>query len=193
MLRDGSTSATSYSNVRETLKFLDCPRGTIVNSVFLSSVVNFSNLVLLCVHTFCRNEDGYSFRMTDDNLNDLTSALPRLKTLEFGTPCGLNSRETTVATLLSISVHCLDLTALSTHFNTLTTVEDTQRLPDECSRRDKANCKLEDLWVGFMPLETRSKDIEIIATGLKAIFSSLTRAGYEGRWRELRARFFVGG
>jgi len=131
--------------------------------------------------------------MTDDNVNDLTPALPRLKTLEFGTPCGLNSCETTVASLLSISVRCLDLTVLSTHFHTLTIVKDTQRLLDEGSGRGKAKCKLENLWVGFMPLEIRSEDIGIIATGLKAIFPSLTRAGYEGRWRELRAKFFVGG
>ena len=193
ILRDGSASATSHSNTRETLKSLDCPRGTIVNSIFLSSVVNFSNLVRLRVHNFCRDGDGCSFRMTDDNVNNLTSALPRLEALELGNPCGLNSCENTVASLLSISVHCRDLTVLSIHFNTLTIVEDTQRLLDEGSGRDKARCKLEDLWVGSMPLEIRSEDIETVATGLKTIFPSLTRAGYDGRWRELRAKFFVGG
>lgn len=187
---DGSALATSHSNIRETLKTLDCPRGTIVNSIFLSSVVKFSNLVLLRVHTLCHDEGGCPFRMTDDDVNDLTSALPRLKTLGLGDPCGLNSCETTVASLLSISVHCLDLTVLYIHFNTLTIVEDTQRLLDEGSGRDRAKCKLEDLWVGSMPLEIRSEDVETVATGLKAIFPSLICAGYDGRWCELRANFF---
>jgi hypothetical protein len=193
ILQDGSTSVTSHSNIGETLKSLDCPWGTIVNSIFLSSVINFSNLVLLRVHTRCRDRDGCSFRMTDDGVNDLASGLPRLRTLRLGEPCGLDSCETTVASLLSISVHCLDLTDLSTHFNTLTIVEDTQRLLDEGSGRDKAKCKLEELSVGSMPLEIRSEDIETVGTGLKTIFPSLTRAGYVGRWRELRGFFFVGG
>jgi len=38
-----------------------------------------------------------------------------------------------------------------------------------------------------------SGDIEAVAAGLRAIFPSLTRAGYNSSWRELRAYFFVGG
>ena len=71
-------------------------------------------------------------------------------------------------------------------------VEDTQCLLDEGPGRDKAEFKLEDLWVGSMPLEIRSKDIETVATGLKTNFPSLTHAGYDGRWRKLGAIFFVG-
>jgi len=86
--RDGSASGTSHPNTRETLKSLDFPRGTIVNSIFLSSIVSSSNLVLLRVYTFCYYGDGCSFRMTDNNVNDLSFALPRLKTLELGVPRG---------------------------------------------------------------------------------------------------------
>lgn len=66
---------------------------------------------------------------------------------------------------MSISVHCLDLTALCIHFNTLTIVEDLQCLLDGGCGRDKAGCELEGLQVGCMPLGIRREDIETVEMG----------------------------
>lgn len=189
ILRNGSASATPHSNVRETLISLDCLWGTTVDSIFLSSVMEFGNLALLCIHTSCDDEDSCSFHVTDGDVNDLAAALPRLQTLDLGTPCHHNSCETTVASLLSISIRCLDLTDLCTHFNTLKIVEDIQRLLDGGSGCDRAKCKLKNLWVGSMPLEIPNEDVGTVAMGLKAIFPCLTSAGHDDRWRELGEKF----
>lgn len=196
ILQDGSTSAISHSSARGTLELLNCPRKTIVDSTFLSSIVEFCDLVILRVGASCRDAEGCSFRMTDDNVNDLAAALPRLEILELGEPCFSNTCNNTVASLLSISAHCLDLTALKIHFNTLTIVEDIQRMLDGGSGRDKAKCKLKDLNVGCMPLEVREEDIETVAMGLKAIFPCLTSAlsaGYYGCWYQLGEKLCAGG
>ena len=99
---------------------------------------------------------------------------PVLKTLELGSPCKFNLCDTTVASLLSISVHCLDLTALETHFNTEMIVSDIKRLLDGGAGRDKAKCKLRCLVVEFMRLKVGEEDIEAIAVGFNAIFPCLT-------------------
>jgi len=57
---------------------------------------------------------------TDNDVENLAATLPRLKCLEFSQPCGSNSCNTTVASLMSVSIHCLGLKHLETHFNTLT-------------------------------------------------------------------------
>lgn len=56
------------------VKILQAPEGTIVDTTFPSSAVKFCNLVLLSADTSCPNS---SFRMTDDDANDLNATLPR--------------------------------------------------------------------------------------------------------------------
>ena len=106
-------------------------------------------------------------------MEDLASALPRLKTLLLGEPYLFGTCNTTVASLLSISVHCPDLTALKTHFNTRTIVSDMQRLLDGGAGRDKAKCKLRGLSVGYSPPRVGGEDLETVVMGFKAIFPHL--------------------
>jgi len=68
---------------------------------------------------------------------DLAAALPCLESLNLGIACRRNTCATTIASLLSMSVHCLDLTDLEIHFNTVTIVGDIQRLLDGGAGRDK--------------------------------------------------------
>jgi len=180
VLQNGSASATSYANIRERLKSISFPGSTIVDPTLLSSIVTFRNLVALCVGGYCPDE-GCVFRLTDDDMENLAAALPRLETLKLGEPCYFNSCSNTVASLLSISIHCLDLTILETHFNTGTITSDMQRLLDRGAGRDKAKCKLSELITGYFPNELPGEDIETVMMGFKAIFPHLEIAGSDGR------------
>ena len=189
VLQNGSTPTTSHTNIRETLRSLICPGNTIIDSTFLSSILKFRNLVTLYVNAHCYGVEGCIFHLTDDGVENLAATLCRLKSLRLGQICGSNSCNTTIASLLSISVHCLDLTFLETHFNTLTIVGDIQRLLDGGSGDGNTKCGLPELVVGCLPLEVRGEDIETIVAGFKAIFPCLTNfVDDEGHWYELRSK-----
>ena len=185
VLWNSSTSTTSYTNIRDSLKSLGLA-STIVDSTFLSSVVKFQNLVTLAIYSIdCSGELSCAFHLTDGDVENLASSIPRLKTLQLGSPCWFNSCDATVASLVSISVHCLDLTVLETHFNTRTIVSDMQQLIDGGAERDTAKCKLRGLAVGRLPLEVNEENIEAVAMGFKVIFPCLKDfEGYSGILRD---------
>jgi len=183
IIQDGFASATSHTNVRETLRFLNCLQSTIIDLTFLSSIVKFRNLVRLRMAGInCFTTGGCIFRLTDGDVENLAAALPRLINLRLLIPCRFNSCKTTVSCLLSLSTHCLGLEFLEMHFNTRTIVADIQRLVDGSHGRDKAKCELRYLRVGYLPLEAREEDIETVAMGLKAIFPRLVGCRGRGRW-----------
>jgi hypothetical protein len=189
VVRKGSAPTKPHTNIRETLKCLSCFMNTVINSTFLSSVSKFQNLVALCVISVCPNPGDCIFRLTDDNVESLAAALPHLETLQLGRPCLLDSCNTTVASLLSISVHCPDLTSLGIHFKTRTLVGDMRRLLGECTRRGEPRCRLRELSVGNMPLGVGEKGIKTIAMGLKAIFPCLMDfPDSGGRWDEVKSK-----
>ena len=188
-LRGSSTSTTSHTNTTETLKSLECPSDTIVDSPFLASAAMFRNLVTLHVRTHCPATARCTFRLTDKDMENFATTLPRLKNLELGKPCHSNSCSTTIASLLSISTHCLELVSLETHFNTTTIVSDIQRLVDRGIGRDKAKCELRNLMVGFLPLVVSEEDTETVAMGLKVVFPRLMKMSCENeRWCEVESK-----
>jgi len=107
-------------------------------------------------------------------MENLAIALPHLERgLRLGHPCGFDTCKTTVAALMSISVHCLDLTVLKTHFNTLEIVRDLQRVFDRGAGRDDAKCRVSNLPVGGgLSIEVQ-ENIETVVMGLKVIFPCL--------------------
>lgn len=122
----------------------------------------------------------------NDYVENLAASLPHLKTLHLGPPCWFNSCDTTVASLMSISTHCLVPTVLQAHFNTQTIVSDMQRLIGGGVGDNKAKCKLRRLTVGYLPPKVHVNDMESIAMGFKVVFSCLT--GFEdgnGCWLPL--------
>ena len=188
VLRDGSTSATSHKNVRDTLTSINFPV-TIVDSTFLPSITKFRNLVTLDMRAHCPEWGSCNFRLTDDDMEGLAVALPRLSSLRFGTPCGARSCNATVASLLSLSVHCLDLTVLETHFNTKTIVSDMQHLLEGGDGRDEAKPKLRRLVVGRMIPRMLGKDVETVALGFKAIFPCLKGFdNWRSGWNQLESK-----
>ena len=127
-------------------------------------------------------------------MENLASALPRLSSLQLGMPCRGDSCNTTVASLMSVSVHCLDLEVLETHFSTQTIVGDIRRLLDEDTRRDKTKCKLQELLVGSLPLEVREEDIETIAMGFESVFPHLKNiVGDDDHWKQVKPRLGIDG
>jgi len=184
IVHEHSASAMSHARTRESLKSITCPGSAIVDSTLLSSLITFRNLATLRVQPDCPGEEVCMFRLTDDDMENLATALPRLEILELGSPCDYDSCNNTVASLLSISVHCLDLTVLETHFNARTIVGDMQRLFDGGIGSDRAKCKLSRLMVS-LPFEVRGKDIRAVMVRLKVIFPCLEAVGYDGYWRQL--------
>ena len=161
---------------------------TILDPTFLSPTSGFRGLVALYVDTYCQKETGCTFRLTDADMENLVTALPRLRCLWLGQPCGFNTCKNTVFSLLSISTHCLDLShaGLVTHFNTLTIVRDLQRLLNGAPGRDSAKCQVELFSAVYSPLKVGEGDIETVARGFKAIFPCLTRiTGCNDGWDRL--------
>jgi len=173
------------TNIKGTLKHLYCPEGTPVDSALLSCASSFRNLVTLYVRSsYCGIVGVCAFGLTDDDVENLAVALPSLETLQLGKVCGFNSCRTTASSLLSISIHCLGLMHLRIHFNTQTIAGDIQRLLDEGSGRDKPRCKLQNLWVGGLPLRVYKEDIGTVAMGFADIFPCLEDLpSYGGDWR----------
>ena len=115
-LQNGSATVTSDANIKGSLKSLYLPANTIVDSTLLSSITKFRNLITVHVRTYhFFSTESCTFHLTDDDMENLASALPRLNILRLGEPCCGGSCNTTVASLMSVSVHCLDLEVLETH------------------------------------------------------------------------------
>ena len=178
-----STPATSHANIIREIRHLDCPDETILDST-LSSALKFRNLVTLHV-----DKEGFIFHLTDNNVENIAATLPRLGVLQLGQPCRFNFRNATVASLLSISAHFLDLSFLRIHFNTLTIVGDVQRLLDGGSWCGKVKCKLQILMVGYLPVEAGEEDIETVMKGFRIISPcTLGFSDFSGRWNKLVLR-----
>ena len=182
--------ASDGRGTRERLKSLDLPGDSVIDSTFLSSIVSLRNLVKLLVrNTFCRGEEGCSFRLTDDNVKDLAAALPHLENLQLGYPCDLDTCKTTVASLMSMSINCPDLLDLAIHFNTETIVDDMKALLDGGIGRNKAKCRLWNISVGAAPLKLDSAGLETVAMGFSVIFPHMTHLeghGINNHWSKLR-------
>ena len=177
-LRSGLAPAAILSpTIGETLKTLGFPSHILVDPKLLSSISSFRNLVTVCVENDCcfyyYGGGPCLFRLTDDNVESLAIALPSLVTLRLGKVCDSETSRTTVYSLLSISVHCLELAHLEIHFNTLSIVDDIQRLFNGGFGHDKPRCKLRILSVEYLPLEVREEDIGVIAAGFADIFPCL--------------------
>jgi hypothetical protein len=172
--QNGLTSPPTIlnTNVKETLKHLDCPENTLVGPVLLSHISSFRNLVTLYVaNDFCDIVgESCLFFLSDRDVENLAVTLPFLVSLRLGEVCGFNVCANTVSSLLSISIHCLGLTLLEIHFNTRSIVSDMKNLLSEGSGRDKPRCKLQSLLVGLLSLPVLAEDVGTVAMGFAHIF-----------------------
>ena len=118
--------------------------------------------------TYYFGAEGCVSHLTDGGMGNLAAALPRSKILQLGRPCRYNSCDTTVASLLLISTHCLYLAVLEVHFNTLTIAGDMQHPLSTDSERDRAKCELRGLMVGYLPLGVSGEDFDVVVMGLNS-------------------------
>jgi hypothetical protein len=189
ILENGSRLPTPTTNAVDLLKSLKYPQNTIVDSGFLSSVVNFRNLVTLCVDMICFYGQC-SFHLTDNDLRILATTLPLLKCLRLGKSCLLDTCETTVVSLALLSVHCPDLEVLESHFNTKEITSDMQRLLDNRDAYDGPKCKVRDVILGHPARwpdrgwANHGEDYEILLKGFKFIFPDMV--DLEDSWTPLR-------
>jgi len=123
-------------------------------------------------------------RFTDQDIEALSIALPRLECLTLGEwPCNANPCPTTVLSLLFLSVHCTSLKHLSIHFRTTNIRMDVITMLDYACSHDlywRPKCVLETLVTGDqIPVFGDHKTV--VSTGMAIILPSLT--WFEGTMR----------
>ena len=182
--------------VKESLRSLTAEdfHDTVIDASFSSTVQMFRNLARLNVPYCCfpNGEDRCTFKLNDDNVTELVTALPRLKDIILGRPCSENTCATTVACLLSISVRCVELQGLTIHFNTTKVVDDLKNIsegPRFRELRSLPRCTLWRLKVFQIPLALDEPGFEAVTVGMVNIFPSLKRCeGFDEGWRELNKK-----
>jgi len=190
----GTTPLSKTRESLETLNIIKFPNPIIDVSV-VSPIQIFHNLAFLNVVANCvdRDDDGQcTFELNDDDIARLTMALPRLTFLRLGHPCSKNTCATTIACLLSISVHCLELKSLWIHFNTRDIVEDFKSVstdPRFEQLRSLPRCPLSRLEVWRVPLTLDEPGFEVVVNGVIDIFPSLEFCnGLERAWEGVSER-----
>ena len=187
---------TPLSKLKGSLKFLKVETlpGLIVGAPLTSPIRIFRNLVDLNVEALCLlyGEGPCGFRLNNIDVAELAKALPRLESFLLGYPCGENTCVTTVACLVSISIHCVKLRRLEVHFNTTNIVDDLKNIladPPFQQLRSLPRCTLTCLDTHQIPLILDGSDLETVVHGMISIFPSLEYClGYEGIWDEISDR-----
>jgi len=144
------------------------------------------------------HEDECSFELDDEDVGTLVMALPRLKRLVLGHPCPMDLCNTTVACLVTISIHCVELEELEIHFNTRQMAAHLEEMAMEEEEEEEHSqmCGLKSLGVHGMPLVLAALEEEEVCNGLWNIFPSLeciTRAeDSESDWGAISKQMFPG-
>ena len=174
--------------------------GLAINNALTCPIRVFQNLVQLNVDVYCF-EDECSFELNDEDVGTLVMALPRLKMLVLGHPCPMDLCHTTVACLLTISIHCVELEVLEIHFNTRQLAAHLEEMSMEEEEEEEEGessqmCNLKTLGVHEMPLVLAALEEEEVCDGLWNIFPSLEciiRAkDSESDWDAISKRMFPG-
>ena len=170
--------SADHVGLRVTLTHLAFCGRILIDATFISLLSLFQNLTDLSVRSNCAGPVGCLFSLTNQDVIQLSAALPLLGVLDLGHPCSNNTSHTTVCCLLALSVHCKGLFQLKIHLNTTNITRDIQSLSVDPDFRDLGSlptrCRLASFDAGSL-LWPRTSDEEIttIAAGLIGIFPSL--------------------
>ena len=151
-----------------------------LNATSISPLFLLPNLVVLSLESICRVEFRCAFTLTNQDVTQLSAALPRLEELGLGRPCSANTTPTTISCLLALSVHCNDLGYLDIHFNTTNLASDVRSLSADPGfhvlRSVPRKCPLRLFDLGYLPFPPGVSDEEIttIARVFIDIFPSIT-------------------
>ena len=168
---------------------LPCPT---IDASFASWIQIFHSLVYISIDHNCKHQ--CHFELNNDNVTELAMALPQLESLSLGHPCPNNTCTTTVACLLSLSVHCIKLRSLEIHFDTTNITDDLRSIPSDPQfqeLRSRPRCKLSFLDVHQMRLAIGELDLETVVNGMIDIFPFLGHCSVlacGAGWEELSER-----
>ena len=102
-VRSADDRSLEHPRLQTTLTHLGFLESVSVSAAFISPLLLFPNLVILDVKSNCWQGLDCTFSLTNQDVADLSSALPRLELLDLGPPCAANAARTTV----SASAPCL--------------------------------------------------------------------------------------
>lgn len=118
-------------------------------------------------------------QFTDQDVERLAIALPNLKALTLGDwPCASDTCPTTIRSLLSLSIHCIQLKHLNIHFRMATLRADMLDMLGHGYSQGlhlKPKCALETLVVQELQLRLSDYDPAFIPIGMLMIFPSLAK------------------
>ena len=159
----------------------------------------FVNLTTLNIPGLCPGDGTCAFSLTDNDVDRLAIALPRLTYLMLGViRCGRNACKTTFRSYLSLSVYCSELCYLEIHINTDDILSDIRASlgagdPEMGKPGPHRKCRLRLLDLNSTPLELPShSDCESIARGLLDVFPMLVmisvwdEQGRNNMWRRVQ-------
>lgn len=165
-----------------------------IDSSLVSRLIPLSGLteVLFDFGCFMR---PYISKFTDQDIEHLAIALPRLEALTLGWPCSDKACPTTVRSLLSLPVHCTRLRLLNIHFRTENLRADMLELlvyAYSQSLQSKPKCPLKALGTGEIMLDLSEDAPLIISMGMLMIFPSLVKFTTASPvWTEVEAMVIV--
>ena len=149
-----------------------------MDCTFISRFLPLKALVDLQINVDCFFQPCPS-KFTDQDVERLAIALPKLKTLTLGEwPCNSDTCPTTIRSLLSLSIHCTQLKYLNIHFRMVTLRADVLDMLGYAYSQglhSKPKCALETLVVQEMHLVLSDYDPALISMGMLMIFPSLTK------------------
>ena len=124
-------------------------------------------------------------QLNDSIISELAMALPHLVSLCLGdAPCKASASNVTVASLVALSVNCVDLDFLQLHFNAIDIITRGTRTT---SQTHNFTCKLRTLSVGSQPLPSNPNDILLVTFAILRIFPHTeTILSVGGGWRQVR-------
>ena len=148
-----------------------------IDSSFISRFIPFTGLVELRLRNECTYGGPCASRFTDEDVECLAIALPKLEALTLGEwPCDSDTCPTTIRSLLSLSIHCPKLRYLNLHFRTTNLRADILDLLGDAYSQGlhlRPKCVLRTLVTQDMPLNLSDYDPVLVSIGLLMIFPSL--------------------
>ncbi|KAF9783787.1 hypothetical protein BJ322DRAFT_1219409 [Thelephora terrestris] len=167
-----------------------------IDAAFMSPIMLFRDLVFLRLTSACCPVLGCAFSLTDDDIAEIATALPRLGEAVLGIVCSVNSCQTTVASLVSLSTRCRDLELLEIHFNTANLRIDLESVSADPRLDTLPSLRTRDIFhlsLSNAPYAIKEDDAVPVLRGFRRIFPSLTEiSGNTTPWKELSLRLSEG-
>ena len=163
-----------------------------IDAVLMSPIMQFRGLISLKLTSTCSLMRGCAFRLTDDNIVEIATALPNLEVAILGLVCSANSCQTTVASLVSFYTCCRDLERLEIHFNTINLRNDLESASADPRLDSLPLLRTRDtfyLSLSDAPYTISEDDVVLVLKSFRGIFSSpIHIVGINASWKELNLK-----